>query len=111
MITAARRPTRRADDRVVAGVAGGLGDALGVEPNVVRCGFLVLALADGLGVLLYALGCWLLPARSGQEKPRQQQSDKLRNRGTKTSPIEKENYNGSIERHENPWKSEGGFCR
>ncbi len=63
MTIAIPRPARRADDRVVAGVASGLGDALGVEPNVVRCAFLVLALADGLGVLLYALGWWLLPAR------------------------------------------------
>jgi len=49
--------------RVVAGVAAGLGDTLGVDANVVRCGFLVLTLAGGLGAVLYGAG-WLL-MRSG----------------------------------------------
>ena len=47
----------------LAGVAAGVGDTLGVAANVVRCGFLVLTLAGGLGVVLYGVG-WLL-MRSG----------------------------------------------
>ena len=54
-----RRLVRRSHGRVVAGVAAGLGDALGVDANVVRCGFLVLTLAGGLGAVLYGAG-WLL---------------------------------------------------
>jgi signal transduction histidine kinase/phage shock protein PspC (stress-responsive transcriptional regulator) len=57
------RLVRRERGRVLAGVAAGVGDTLGVAPNVVRCGFLVLALAGGLGVVLYGVG-WLL-MRSG----------------------------------------------
>jgi signal transduction histidine kinase/phage shock protein PspC (stress-responsive transcriptional regulator) len=58
-----RRLARREQGRVIAGVAAGLGDALGVGANVVRCGFLVLTLAGGLGAVLYGAG-WLL-MRSG----------------------------------------------
>jgi signal transduction histidine kinase/phage shock protein PspC (stress-responsive transcriptional regulator) len=46
---------------MVAGVAAGLADALGLDPNVVRCGFVVLSIASGLGVILYAAGWALLP--------------------------------------------------
>jgi phage shock protein C len=53
------RLTRSRDDRVLAGVAGGLGRYLGVDPLVVRLGFIVLALAWGGGVLAY-LVAWLL---------------------------------------------------
>ena len=53
------RPT---EGKVVAGVSVGLGDALGLDPNVVRCGFVVLAVASGIGVLLYAAGWALMPA-------------------------------------------------
>ena len=54
-----RRFVRRHDGRIVAGVAVGLGDALDVDVNVVRCGFIVLTLAGGLGAILYG-AAWLL---------------------------------------------------
>ncbi len=57
------RLVRREHGRVVAGVAAGIGDTFGVAANVVRCGFLVLTLAGGLGAVLYGVG-WLL-MRSG----------------------------------------------
>lgn len=41
---------------MVAGVAGGLGRRIGVDPVLVRIVFLVLAFAGGAGVLLYLLG-------------------------------------------------------
>jgi signal transduction histidine kinase len=46
---------RSAGDRVITGVAGGLGERLGVESLVVRLSFVVLSLAAGLGVALYVL--------------------------------------------------------
>ena len=50
---------RRHSDRVVAGVAGGLADTLGVSDAFVRAGFVTLSMVWGLGVLLY-LGLWLM---------------------------------------------------
>jgi signal transduction histidine kinase len=64
-----RRLVRREEGRLVAGVAAGLGDTFGVDVNVVRCGFLVLTLAGGLGVLLYAIG-WLLMRSGDPDLPR-----------------------------------------
>jgi signal transduction histidine kinase/phage shock protein PspC (stress-responsive transcriptional regulator) len=53
---------RADDDRVVAGVAGGLGQHLGVDPMVVRLALVVLAFANGLGVAVYLAGWALIPA-------------------------------------------------
>ncbi|HEY7660884.1 MAG TPA: PspC domain-containing protein [Actinomycetota bacterium] len=44
---------RSATDRVLTGVAGGIGERLGIDPVIVRLGFVVLAFAGGIGVLLY----------------------------------------------------------
>ena len=55
---------------MVAGVAAGLADALGVDPNVVRCGFVVLAIAGGFGVILYGVAWALMPdAAPGPDAP------------------------------------------
>lgn len=53
--------TRSPTDRVVTGVAGGLGERMGVDPLLVRVGFVVLASAGGFGVVAYLLA-WLASA-------------------------------------------------
>jgi signal transduction histidine kinase/phage shock protein PspC (stress-responsive transcriptional regulator) len=65
-----RRFVRRHDGRIVAGVAVGLGDALDVDVNVVRCGFLVLTLAGGVGALLYGAAWLLVRADDAELSPR-----------------------------------------
>ena len=57
-----RRPRRSTTDRKIAGVAGGLGRAIGVDPVLVRVGFVILTIFGGFGALLYVLGWLLLPA-------------------------------------------------
>ncbi len=59
-------PRRSRADRKVAGVAGGLGRAFGVDPVLFRVAFVVLAVFGGSGVLLYCVG-WLLMAADGDE--------------------------------------------
>ena len=54
-----KRILRSRQDRIVAGVAGGLAGYLNIDPLFVRLGFVVLGLFQGLGLLLYAL-LWLL---------------------------------------------------
>jgi len=46
---------RRADHRVLAGVAGGFADQHGVDPVVARGALVILTLAGGLGMVVYAL--------------------------------------------------------
>lgn len=52
---------RSRDDRMVLGVAGGLGRYLGVDSVFVRIAFVLLALLGGSGVLLYLLGFVVIP--------------------------------------------------
>ena len=57
----ARRRITRSDDRVIAGVAGGIADHFDIDPIIVRIAFVVLSLSGGAGVVAYALAWWLLP--------------------------------------------------
>jgi phage shock protein PspC (stress-responsive transcriptional regulator) len=50
----------RSDDRIVLGVAGGLGRALAIDPLLVRIAFVVLGLFSGVGILMYVAGLALL---------------------------------------------------
>src|SRR6266540_858742 len=59
-----RRLTRRMDNRVIGGVASGLGTYFGVDPVIFRIGFVALTLAGGTGLLIYLLLWALLPAVS-----------------------------------------------
>ena len=54
-------------DRVVAGVCGGVGRYLGVDPVLLRIAFIILALANGLGVIAYVVAWVAIP----EERPGQ----------------------------------------
>src|SRR2546421_11822847 len=56
-----RRLYRATDDRVIAGVASGLGDYFNVAPVIVRIAFVILAIAGGAGVLLCLAMWWMVP--------------------------------------------------
>jgi signal transduction histidine kinase/phage shock protein PspC (stress-responsive transcriptional regulator) len=53
---------RRRDGRMIAGVCAGIGEALGVDPLLVRLAFIATATAGGVGIALYAIAWALLPA-------------------------------------------------
>ena len=53
------RLVRRCEGRLIAGVAAGIADHLGLDPLFVRLAFVVLAVGGGSGVLVY-LAAWLL---------------------------------------------------
>ncbi len=55
----APRLERSRSNRWIAGVAGGIGHHLGVQPNAVRVAFVVLSFAAGFGIVVYVL-TWLL---------------------------------------------------
>jgi phage shock protein PspC (stress-responsive transcriptional regulator) len=60
--TPARRLTRTSDDRMLAGVAAGLGRHFDLDPALVRIAFVVLALFGGSGVAIYVILWLLLPS-------------------------------------------------
>jgi phage shock protein C len=63
-----QRVVRRSrSERVVAGVCGGIGRYLGVDPVLLRIAFVILALANGLGVIAYVIAWVAIPEeRRGQ---------------------------------------------
>ncbi len=50
---------RSQKNRVIAGVAGGLGEYLNIDPVVIRIIFIVLTVFSGSGILLYLI-MWLI---------------------------------------------------
>ena len=53
---------RTMDDKVVAGVCGGIGKAFGLSPTGVRWAFVFLVLFAGLSVLVYFIAWFLMPS-------------------------------------------------
>jgi phage shock protein PspC (stress-responsive transcriptional regulator) len=64
---AARQLRRSADDRMLAGVAGGIARYLGADVTLVRV-IIALALFTGVGVALY-IAAWLLIPEDGEGHP------------------------------------------
>jgi phage shock protein C len=58
---------RSASDKVLAGVCGGLGRYLGVDPILLRVAVVVLTLANGIGVIAYVIAWIVIP----EERPGQ----------------------------------------
>jgi phage shock protein C len=59
---------RSRSERVIAGVCGGVGRYLGVDPVLLRIAFIILALANGLGVIAYVV-CWVAIPEDGPDQP------------------------------------------
>ena len=62
-----RRLTRSRDDRVLAGVAGGLGSYFGVDPVIVRIAFAVSVFFGGLGAVAYIALALFVPTAAGAD--------------------------------------------
>jgi phage shock protein PspC (stress-responsive transcriptional regulator) len=59
-----RRLVRSRDDRVIAGVCGGLGKYWAVDPVLIRIAALLLVFAGGAGIVLYIVGWIAIPEES-----------------------------------------------
>lgn len=62
-----RRLRRSVNDKVVGGVAGGLGHYFELDPVLVRIAFVLLVLAGGSGVLLYIVLWIVIPEATAGE--------------------------------------------
>jgi phage shock protein C len=61
-----KRLTRSRSDRMIAGVCGGLGEYLGVDPVWIRLGFVLLLFATGSGFWIYII-LWIIVPEEGRE--------------------------------------------
>jgi len=55
------RGLRKSKNRLLFGIAGGIAAYFKVDPVIVRAIFILLALANGVGILLYILLALLMP--------------------------------------------------
>jgi phage shock protein PspC (stress-responsive transcriptional regulator) len=62
-----KRLERTSSDRMIAGVAGGLGRYFDLNPGVFRLGFVVLTLLGGAGILVYLTAVLVMPKEGEQE--------------------------------------------
>lgn len=59
-----RRLTRSENDKMIAGVCGGLANYLDLDPVLIRLAFLVLLFAGGVGLPTYLLMAFITPKES-----------------------------------------------
>lgn len=52
---------QRSNDKMIAGVAGGVADYLGVDPSIVRVVWALTILFGGLGIVVYVILWIVLP--------------------------------------------------
>ena len=64
-----RRFLRSRDDRIIAGVCGGLGSYFNIDPVIIRIAFAVSVLFGGLGILAYLAVAIFAPADDGTGGP------------------------------------------
>lgn len=68
----AQRLYRSEDDRVIAGLCGGLGEFFDIDPTIIRIIFVILTIWGGIGIILYIIGALVVPINpagaSGEHK-------------------------------------------
>lgn len=63
-MTDKRKLTRSEEDKIIAGICGGLGEFFAIDPVIMRILFVVLALADGIGILVYVIMWLIVPTQT-----------------------------------------------
>lgn len=56
-----KRLYRSRRDRIIAGVCGGIGEYLGVDPTFIRILWILFTLAGGSGILVYIIAWIIIP--------------------------------------------------
>lgn len=82
MHTPSQRLMRSRTDKIIAGVAGGLGQYLAVDPVIVRLAFVALFFT-GVGALLYPVLWIIMPLEGGAGAAPNQAFDEMRQQATR----------------------------
>lgn len=77
MYTPTQRLMRSRTDKVIAGVAGGIGQYLAIDPVIVRLAFVAL-IFTGVGLFLYPVLWLIMPVEGGQRPAPDQVFDEMR---------------------------------
>lgn len=68
--TQPKKLRRSLDDKIIAGVCGGLGKYFDVDPLIFRILFVLLTIFGGSGVLLYIILWIVIPEKAESERPK-----------------------------------------
>ena len=62
---------RSETNKKIAGICGGIGEMMDVDPTIVRLVFIVLGLATGIFPLVigYLIAWWIVPAKQSETPP------------------------------------------
>jgi signal transduction histidine kinase len=71
------RLRRSGSDRVLLGVCGGLGEALGIDPVLIRLGFAVAVPLGGIGLAAYVMTAVLMPAPATPTRPVRERAQQI----------------------------------
>ncbi|MFH1088743.1 MAG: PspC domain-containing protein [Patescibacteria group bacterium] len=82
----AKRLTRSKSDRMVAGVAGGLAEYFNIDPVIFRAAFVLFALFDGAGVLIYIV-MWIIVPEEGKENEKKDLESKVKEVGKEAEQL------------------------
>jgi len=77
MYNPTQRLMRSRTDKVIAGVAGGIGQYLAIDPVIVRLAFVALCLT-GVGILLYPVLWLIMPVEGGKRATPEEVFDDVR---------------------------------
>jgi phage shock protein C len=80
---------RSEDDRIIAGICGGLAEYFDIDASIVRLIFILIVLYGGSGILVYIILWIVLPVKSSVDLP----SEKVISENTKE--IEKKIKKGA----------------
>ena len=72
-----KRLYRSRDDRMIAGVCGGLAEYFSIDPTIVRLVLLFLTLWGGGGFLVYVLSWIVIPEKPASAAPTAAKESKL----------------------------------
>lgn len=93
-----RRLYRSEKDRLIGGVAGGMGEFFGLDSTIIRVLFVLLALGGGAGILMYLILWIVIPSESStsrfsQEQIRENIDDMKQRAGHFTKRFRKQSNN------------------
>src|SRR5438309_1549910 len=62
---------RSSDNRIIAGVCGGLGDFFNIDPTIIRIVFIFLAFFGGSGIFIYIILWIIIPVSRNYTNPQE----------------------------------------
>lgn len=69
MTAEVKRLYRSQEDRMIAGVCGGLGEYLSIDATIIRLIFVITALWGGAGLIVYLVMMLVVPEAPSQAEP------------------------------------------